>query len=136
MLYALGQGVSVLVIVLLVYAVTTYLTGGKLPNEARTLAFATLVFANIGLVLTNISTSRSFVSALLGRNKALLCVVVGTLVLLFCVLYVPFLRGLFKFSLLHPLDLCICVAAGILSIFWFELVKFVRRKRAASVTAR
>ncbi len=37
--------------------------------------------------------------------------------------YVPFLRHLFRFSYLHPIDLAICLAAGIICFFWFELLK-------------
>jgi Ca2+-transporting ATPase len=36
------------------------------------------------------------------------------------VLYIPFLRGLFHFSTLHVDDLIICLAAGVISILWFE----------------
>ena len=51
---------------------------------------------------------------------------VGALVFLALALYVPFLRGLFKFSTLHPTDLLICVGGGVASIAWFEVFKFVR----------
>ncbi len=40
-------------------------------------------------------------------------------------LYVPFLRDLFRFSVLHPFDIFICVAAGVMSIVWFEVLKMV-----------
>jgi Ca2+-transporting ATPase len=36
---------------------------------------------------------------------------------------VPFLRELFRFSVLHPLDLAVCVGAAACSILWFEVLK-------------
>jgi P-type Ca2+ transporter type 2C len=38
-------------------------------------------------------------------------------------LYIPFLRHLFSFSFLHPIDLAICVGGGIISLLWFEQLK-------------
>jgi Ca2+-transporting ATPase len=40
---------------------------------------------------------------------------------------VPFLQHLFRFSLLHPADVAICIAAGVVSIIWFEALKLVNR---------
>jgi Ca2+-transporting ATPase len=47
----------------------------------------------------------------------------GAVVFLGLALYVPFLRDLFRFSILHPYDIFICVAAGVMSIVWFEVLK-------------
>ena len=55
----------------------------------------------------------------------------GTLFFLGLVLYVPFLRDLFHFSTLHPGDLALCLASGLVSILWFEGLKMVRRQQKA-----
>ena len=55
-------------------------------------------------------------------------VVGGAAVMLAVVLNVPFLRGLFHFSPLHGIDILLCVAAGAVSIAWFELLKVLRIK--------
>jgi len=52
--------------------------------------------------------------------------VCGALSFLALALYVPFLRGMFKFSALHATDLLICLGGGVVSIAWFELFKFVK----------
>ena len=39
------------------------------------------------------------------------------------VLNIPFLREIFRFSLIHPIDVVICVFAGVLSVVWFELTR-------------
>jgi hypothetical protein len=40
-------------------------------------------------------------------------------------MYVPFLRHLFQFAQLHPIDMGICLSAGIVSIMWFEVLKII-----------
>ena len=117
------QGAMVLVIVLAVYAVSQYL--GQSEGEARAFTFTTLIVANLGLILTNRSWSRTILETMSSPNAALWWVVGGTLVFLAAVLYIPFLRELFGFSYLHFLDVAICFMAGIASIIWFEVLKII-----------
>jgi len=56
-------------------------------------------------------------------------VIVGTVLLLGLVLYVPALRSLFKFSKLSLADVSIAVGSGVLSIIWFEALKLIQRRR-------
>ena len=53
----------------------------------------------------------------------------GTMATLFAVLYVPYLRILFQFSVLHLNDLAVALVLGSVSITWFEVLKLVRRAR-------
>jgi hypothetical protein len=46
--------------------------------------------------------------------------------MLVCVLGVPFLRDLFHFSPLDAVDVGLAVAAGVLSIVWFEALKVLK----------
>jgi len=121
---SLLQGVSVLAIVAGVFAIAYHRGLGDI--EARTLTFTTMVVANLALIMTNRSWSRTIISSIRVPNSALWWVVGGAVVLLGLVLYVPFLRHLFRFGMLHPSDLLICLAAGGVSIAWFELFKFLR----------
>ncbi|HWR25685.1 MAG TPA: cation-translocating P-type ATPase, partial [Methanosarcina sp.] len=118
---SLLQGISMLAGVIAVYMYA--LDMGKGTVEARTLTFATLVIANLTLIAANLSWSQSMFKTLKSENKALRYVLVGALSGLFLVLYVPFLRNLFKFSLLHFDDLVIVFAVGILSIGWLRLLR-------------
>ena len=128
---SLLQGLSVLGIILAVFFVA--LSRGQGEQDARALAFGTLIIANLCLIMTNVSWSRTIFSTLHSSNKALWWVLAGALTFLGLVLYVPFLRDLFRFSKLHPLDLLICLGAGVLSITWFELLKIFSKKLRLSL---
>ena len=126
--FSLLQGISVLAIVLAVFAISMYRGQGE--QDARALSFTTLIIANLGLILTNRSWSRVILQTLRSPNTALWWVMGGALFFLGMVLYVPFLRALFHFDMLHPGDLLTCLIAGAVSILWFEGLKMVRRGRA------
>jgi hypothetical protein len=49
--------------------------------------------------------------------------------LLGLVLSVPVVGDLFDFSRLSPLELDVCLAVGIASFLWFEMLKGVSRQR-------
>jgi Ca2+-transporting ATPase len=126
---SLLQGASVLGIVLGVFLVTRLL--GHSENNARGLTFAALVVANLALILTNRSWSRTILATLKEPNAALWWVVGGAVVFLGLVLWMPVLRDLFHFAPLHGLDLALCLLAGGASILWFEMLKLVRRRKAS-----
>jgi Ca2+-transporting ATPase len=117
-----------LLIVLAVFAIALYRGQGE--SEARALTFTTLIIANLGLILTNRSWSRTILSTLRSPNAALWWVLGGAAVFLGAVLYIPFLCNLFRLTTLHFIDLVICLSAGVVSIMWFEGLKMVNgRKR-------
>ena len=109
--------------VMAVYAVSLY--RGQGVAEARALTYTTLIIANLCLILTNRSWSRTILETMSNPNPALWLVVRGALTFLAMVLYVPFLRELFGFAYLHFIDIAICLMAGITSILWFEGLKIV-----------
>jgi P-type Ca2+ transporter type 2C len=121
------QGLGVLAMLLAVFGVC--LSRGQGELEARTLAFTTLIIANLGLMMTNRSWSSTFGTILRAPNAALWWVAGGAVVFLGLVLNVPFLREIFRFSVLHPIDLIICLSAGVVSMIWFEFFKMFSRPR-------
>ena len=125
---ALLQGLGSLAIVLVTFGIAVYRKQGEL--DARALTFTTLMLANLGLILSERSSSRLSLKVLRSPNAALWWVVGGGLVFLALVLYVPFLRQLFSFSFLHPIDLAICLAGGAISLLWFELLKQTAKTRS------
>jgi Ca2+-transporting ATPase len=115
------QGVSVLVIVISVFAIALYRGHGE--TDARTLTITTLIIANLGLIFANRSWSRTILSTLHSPNPALWWISGSTIFFLGLILYIPFMQQLFHFSKLHINDLVICFSAGAISILWFELLK-------------
>ncbi|MCK9571773.1 MAG: cation-translocating P-type ATPase [Candidatus Omnitrophica bacterium] len=124
--YSFLQGLSVLVVVLVVFIFALHLH--KEESQARCLAFATLVFANIMLIITNLSWSKSFIQILFTKNKAMWLMIVGVLIALSLIIYLPFLRNMFHFSVLSTEDLSIAFFSALVSLLWFEGLKQLNKK--------
>ncbi len=124
------QGFSVLLAVMAVFAVALH--RGEPADNARALTFSTLVLANLMLILADRSWNRTILSALRSPNPALWWIVGGAVLVLAASIYVPFLRSLFRFSVLHPADVLICLAAAGASLLWFEAWKLIRKPTKAA----
>jgi Ca2+-transporting ATPase len=131
-LNGLVQGLSVLLIVALIYGLT--LSQGFSPEKARLLAFISLVIGNLGLIFTNRSWTRSILATLRIPNKSLWWVTGGALGFLILVSVVPFLRDLFKFEAINVWEYLTCFSAGFVSILVSESVKlpFIQKVFAGS----
>ncbi|CAN1211503.1 cation-translocating P-type ATPase [Tumidithrix helvetica PCC 7403] len=123
---ALLQGISVLVVLVAVFAIAYYSGNGEF--DARALAFTTLIISNLAMILTNRSWSRTIPEMLQAPNTALWWVLGGGIIFLALILYIPFLRHLFSFSYLHADDLLVSFLSGIVSILWFEALKLWNRR--------
>ena len=126
-LLSLLQGIGVLLILLAIFAVAVHRGQGE--ADARTLVFTTLVIANLSLIQTNRSWTRSFAGIMTIANPAMAWIAGGAVIFLASALYLAPLRRLFGFTVLHPNDIALCVTAGLSSVAWFEGLKlFTRRK--------
>jgi P-type Ca2+ transporter type 2C len=125
--YSILQGLVVLGVVLTVFGVARF--RGLSEEEVRAQAYTTLIIANLGLILTNRSRTRTILATIRTPNMALWWVLGGATVFLALVLTVPFLQQVFRFGALSPLDVAMCLGAGVFSILGFELVKFRPRRR-------
>ena len=123
--WSLMQGFGVLAMILVVFAIAMYRGQGE--QDARALTFTSLVIANLALIASNRSWSSGFITILSRPNAAIWWVVGGAVLFLGIILYVPIFRGMFKFSILHPIDLLFCLGVGLVNIIWFEFLKKVRR---------
>jgi Ca2+-transporting ATPase len=124
---SLLQGASVLLVVLGVFAAAVY--RGETETNIRALTFTTLIVANLALILTNRSWTRTILNMWRSPNPAIWWVVLGAAAFLGVVLFVPSIQALFRFSRLHASDVLLCLAAGMFSIVWFEALKIVGRPR-------
>jgi Ca2+-transporting ATPase len=129
MLLALVQGIGVWLVVLAGYAWAVE----QWPEPyARAFAFSSLVAGNLGLILSNRSRSCSLWASLRTPNRSLWLVVGLAMALLLLTLYLPALTGLFLFAPLGLAQLLAALALGLLSVVWFEAVKYVHRQREAA----
>jgi len=119
-----GAGVLLATFVLFFFAIKF----GSNEFEARSFAFASLVIANLFLIIINLSWRKNFYKILFSANKILFIVLVGAILCLAAVLYVPFLTELFHLAPLNYYDLAIIVATAIVSVIWFEGLKLLMNK--------
>ncbi len=119
--WSLIQGGVVLVLVGAVFVVAV--RRGLPDDEARSLAFATLVATNFGLVLVNRSFGASLVAAFRQPNRALWWVLGTTAAMLGAAFLIPPLRDLFRFGPLHGHDLAIALSAGLVALLALEGAK-------------
>ena len=131
--WSLLQGLSVLLVSLGVFVAGR--NTGVDAQTSRTMAFTTLIVANLSLILTNASWSRSIIATLRSKNQAMWWVVGGAFVFLTLVLYVPFLSRLFRFGHLGAVDVVICAGAGMASVAWFELPKLIMARRGKTLVS-
>jgi Ca2+-transporting ATPase len=126
--WGLFQGAVMLLLVGAVFAMA--IGGGAPADEARSLTFATLVAANVGLVLVNRSTTASFIAAVRRPNPALWWVSSTNAAILAAILLIEPLRRLFRFGPLHGDDLVLTLAVGLLLMAALEVAKrFFRHSR-------
>ncbi|MDD5457157.1 MAG: cation-translocating P-type ATPase [Candidatus Margulisbacteria bacterium] len=122
---SLLQGLFALCTVTFIFRMS--LINGYSEKEARTIAFITLIIANLSLILTNRTWNRSIISSIFTPNKSLVFVFSGAILFLFCILYVPLLQNIFHFSFMHIDDVFVSLLAGLLSIGWFEVLRIVQK---------
>jgi len=123
----IAEGGLVLMAGLLVFLMVGKM--GDTTDHARAVAFATLIFANIGLILTLRSRSEPAWTFLKRANPTLFWIVLALLIISGIVLYVPNVVDIFHFAPPHPSDLVLSMLVAILSLLGFEVAKVVRQRR-------
>jgi Ca2+-transporting ATPase len=121
MIRGLLQGIGALAATAVVFVVSV--KGGLSEPDVRTLTFSTLIIANLALIFTNRSFTRSVWAAWRAPNPALRWLVAGASVVLAAILYVPPVRELFRMSRPHTDDAAVIVAASLGALVWMEIVK-------------
>lgn len=133
-LLGLLQGTGVLVSTLSVFFFA--FSRGYGEQDARTLTFTALVLGNLALIWSNRSWNIGLLKQWTVPNRAVWIVTAGALSGLIAVVYVPMLRGLFQFAVLHPPDVLVCLAAALASIVWIELMKKISSPSLALKASR
>jgi Ca2+-transporting ATPase len=121
------QGLVITVGALAIYQYAVYT--GLNEDNTRSMVFTVLIAANIVLTLVNRSFYFSVLKTLRYKNNLVLLIIGITIVITALLLYVPILAGFFKFEPLSLAQLGVSIAAGFISVIWYELVKVVKRSR-------
>jgi Ca2+-transporting ATPase len=95
-LYSVFEGFLLLAMVVVVYFVS--IGEGHSEGEVRAIAFTSLIVGNVFLVLTSLSKTRSFISVLAERNRAVWIILLVALSLLFAIISIEGLREIFSLN--------------------------------------
>jgi len=123
MLLSIFQGILALGFLAAIYGRAIFL--GQSVERARTLTFTTLILINLALILTNRSWGGSLIESCCRKNKALWIILVSAPLLLGLVLWIPWMRQLFRFSPLGLPDLLRCLGGGLCSLILLEGLKLL-----------
>ncbi len=118
------QGVGILAFVMGIYLYSYYT--GHSEGQVRAMSFITLIVANIAVIISNRSWTRNIFELLTIRNKAAGWVIGGAIIFMILIMNIPFCLRMFQFEKLGIADSIICIAAGLLTITWFEVYKKIK----------
>lgn len=121
------QGLVITLGVLFAYQYAVSIGGTE--EVTRAMVFTTLIFANILLSLTNRSFEYSILESLTYKNRLFPLIIGITLVLLFSILYIPPFARFFHLSGLNMEQLGMALLIAMVSVFWFEGYKWIKRNR-------
>ena len=98
-------------------------------NEAltRTMVFTTLISANIFLTFVNRSFYHSVITTFAYKNNLILIIIGATVGITALLLFVTPFTNFFEFSSLDLGQISISVLIGLLSVIWYEIVKWRKR---------
>ncbi len=120
------QGILITIGILSVYQ---YGVSHAYPEKLiRTMAFTTLIAANIFLTLVNRSFEFSIWTTLKYKNNLVMIIIGLTIIITGLILYVDPLVDFFTFEKMSIIQLLICITTGFLSVIWFEPIKWMKRK--------
>ena len=121
------QGIIITLGLLFVYQYTYQLGGNE--EKTRAMVFTTLIFSNVWLSLTNRSFYYSLWSSFKNKNNLMVGVTILTLLILFTILYIKPISLFFKVSSLNLKELGMAMLVAMLSVLWFEVYKWIKRRR-------
>lgn len=121
------QGLIITAGVLVTYQYAIYKGGNE--ENTRAMVFSTLIFANIFLSLVNRSFIYSIFEIIKYKNKLFPIIISATLLMLLMILYIPPFANFFHLESLTWSELLMTILFAILSVFWFEIYKWFKRKR-------
>ena len=89
----------------------------------RSVIFVTLLFSNIFLTLVNRSFKYSVFTTLLNKNYLVSLIIAISMLFIFSLLYIPFVRDLFFLEKIPLTYLAGCIAMALVCTLWIEFFK-------------
>ncbi|MBB3058790.1 cation-translocating P-type ATPase [Mucilaginibacter gotjawali] len=123
------QGLMITCGTLAVYQYAVY--NGYNEQITRTMVFTTLIAANVFLTLVNRSFYYSLFTTIRYKNNLVLLIISITVAITGALLYVRPLAIFFGFKAPSVQQIGIGIGIGCLSVVWYEIVKFIKRRRQA-----
>lgn len=120
------QGLAITVGTLSAYQYAVH--QGLNESLTRTMVFTVLISANIFLTLINRSFYYSILTTLKYKNGLVLLIISVTIAITGLLLFVDPLAEFFRFEPLNFQQLSLCVIIGFLSVIWYEIIKWRKRK--------
>jgi Ca2+-transporting ATPase len=111
------------------YAVSSSLS----ESITRSMVFITLITANTFLTLINRSFYYSFITSLKSRNYMIPRVIFITISITVAIFFIKQLTIFFGFDKLDLFQLSVSVTIGFISVIWYELVKWQKRRHTAKI---
>jgi Ca2+-transporting ATPase len=109
---------------------------GFSESITRSMVFITLITANIFLTLINRSFHYSFITSLKSRNYMIPVVILITTFITVAIFFIKQLTVFFGFDKLDLSQVLISIIIGFVSVIWYELAKWHKRRRSAKVQQR
>lgn len=100
-----------------------------LPETARTMGLVIIIIANLFLVLVNSSDSEYVYKTFnkLIKDKVMVAIIVGTIMLVGVIVYSP-INTFLKLTSLNLSEMLAVIAISFVSVFWYEIVKMLNKK--------
>jgi len=117
------QGAISLLVISVVFDFAIY--QGFSDANARTFAFVSLIFSNIGLVFVNRFSGRSILKIFTAKNPALSYVVFGAVSLLVLAVYMPFMRDIFRFEEIPVWHFLVVALIGFVGGMFWKIVDYI-----------
>lgn len=123
-IYSLFEGLLVLSVVLVVYFMS--INEGHSDQEVRAISFSSLIIANVFLILTSLSKTRSFISVLSEKNWAVILIISIALIMLFLTMRIPFLQNIFSFEFPGYIHFISSVSIAFIMLIILECIKYLK----------
>lgn len=124
------QGLVITLGILITYQFAVY--QGASEATTRTMVFSSLISANVFLTLVNRSFYYSILTTAGYKNNLVPLIIILTLILSGLILYAPPLTSFFEFERLAGQQILFSISVGFLSVIWFEVLKWRKRKKNRS----